>query len=78
MTTHENSRSCLGGAESRLNGQSLVKKLRVADLKLIFEKIQKVGFLALKCKTTPVPVKSVGSCAKFKIYLRRLSQRNES
>jgi hypothetical protein len=33
---------------------------------MIFAKNQEVYFLALKCKTTSVPPKSVGTCAKFK------------
>jgi hypothetical protein len=48
------------------------------DPKMIFAKKQEVKFLALKCKTTPVPAKSVGACAKFRIYLQRLPQQNES
>jgi hypothetical protein len=78
MTTHENFRSRPGGAESLLNGQSLVKKWRVADPKIIFVKHQELVLLALKCKPTPVPVKSARDCTKYKIYLRRLPQRNES
>jgi hypothetical protein len=78
MTTHENFRSRPGGAESLLNGQSLVKKWRVADPKMIFVKNQELVLLALKCKPTPVPAKSAKDCAKSKIYLRRLPQRNES
>jgi hypothetical protein len=39
---------------------------------MIFIKNQEVYFLALKCKTTPVPSKSVGTCTKFKKYLQRL------
>jgi hypothetical protein len=46
--------------------------------KMIFAKNQEVYFLALKCKTTPVPAKSVGTCTKFKKYLWRLPQQNES
>jgi hypothetical protein len=42
---------------------------------MIFTKNQEVYFLALKCKTTPVPAKSVGTCAKFKKYLQRLRNR---
>jgi hypothetical protein len=56
----------------------LVKTWHVADPKMIFTKNQEVYFLALKCKTTLVPAKSAGTCAKFKKYLWRLSQRNES
>jgi hypothetical protein len=78
MTTHENSRSRPGSAEFRLNGQSLVKKWHVADPKMFFAKNQEVDFLALKCKITPILAKSAGACAKFKIYLRRLPQQNES
>jgi hypothetical protein len=33
---------------------------------MIFAKNQEVYFLALKCKTTPVPAKSAETCAKFK------------
>jgi hypothetical protein len=78
MTTHENSRSRPGGAESHLNGKSLVNKLCVLDPKMIFVKNQEVEFLVLKCKTTPVLTKSARACAKFKIYLWRLLQRNET
>jgi hypothetical protein len=39
------------------------------DPKMIFAKNPEVYILALKCKTTPVPVKSAGTCAKFKKYL---------
>jgi hypothetical protein len=78
MTTYENSRSRPGGAESRFNGQSLVKKWCVEDPKIIFSENQEVAFLALKCKTTPVPPKSARACAKFKIYLWRLPQWNET
>jgi hypothetical protein len=56
----------------------LVKKWHVADPKIIFEKNQKFYFLALNWKTTPVPAKSAGTCAKFKKYLWRLPQQNES
>jgi hypothetical protein len=78
MTTHENSRSRPGWAKSLLNGQSLVKKWHVADPKMIFVKNQELLLLALMCKPTPVSAKSAGDCAKSKIYLWRLSQRNES
>jgi hypothetical protein len=54
-----------------------VKKQRVKDPKIFFAKNQEVKFLALKCKTTPVPAKPAGACAKFRIYLPRLPQRNE-
>jgi hypothetical protein len=33
---------------------------------MIFAKNQEVYFLALKCKTTPVPAKSAETCTKFK------------
>jgi hypothetical protein len=78
MTTHENSRSHLGGAESRLNSQSLVKKWHVADPKMIFAKNQEVEFFALKCKATPVPAKSEEACVNFRIRLQRLPQQKES
>jgi hypothetical protein len=48
------------------------------DQKMIFVKNQEVYFLALKCKTNPVPAKSAGTCTKFKKYLRSLPQQNES
>jgi hypothetical protein len=35
---------------------------------MIFAKNQEVYFLALKCKTTPVPSKSAATCTKFKKY----------
>jgi hypothetical protein len=35
------------------------------DPKMIFAKNQEVNFLALKCKTAPVPAKPVGACAKL-------------
>jgi hypothetical protein len=78
MTTPENSRSRPGGADSHFFPTCLVKKWHVADPKMIFAKNQEVYFLALKCKTTPVPTKSAGTCTKFKKYLRRLPQQNES
>jgi hypothetical protein len=78
MTTPENSRSRPGGADSRFFPTCLVKKWHVADPKIIFAKNQEVYFLALKCKTTAVPAKSVETCTKFKKYLRRLPQQNES
>jgi hypothetical protein len=78
MTTAENSRSRPGGADSRFFPTCLVKKWYIADPKMIFAKIQEIYFLALKCKTTPVPPKSVGTCTKFKKYLWRLPQQNES
>jgi hypothetical protein len=78
MTTPENSRSRRGGADSHFFATCLVKKRHVADPKMIFAKNQEVYFLALKCKTTPVPTKSAGTCTKFKKYLRRLPQQNES
>jgi hypothetical protein len=56
----------------------LVKKWHVVDPKMIIAKNQEVYFLVLKCKTTPVPTKSAGTCTKFKKYLRRLTQQNES
>jgi hypothetical protein len=71
MRTHKNSRSQPDVAESHLNDQSLVKKWRIADSNIIFEQNQKLVLLPLKCKSSPVPVKSVGACAKFKIYLQR-------
>jgi hypothetical protein len=64
MTTHENSRSRVGGAVSRFSGQSLVKKWRVADPNMIFAKNQELVLLALKFKPIPVPTKSVRTCAK--------------
>jgi hypothetical protein len=39
---------------------------------MIFTKNQEVYFFALKYKTTPVPAKSPGTCAKFKKHLRML------
>jgi hypothetical protein len=45
---------------------------------MIFEKNQEVYFLALKCKTTTVPMKSARICTKLKKYLRRLPQQNKS
>jgi hypothetical protein len=78
MTTAENSRSRPGGADSPFFSTCLVKKWYVADPKIIFAKNQEVYFLALKCKTTPVPAKSAGTCIKFKKYLWRLTQQNES
>jgi hypothetical protein len=78
MTAHENSRSRPGGAESSFFLYCLVKKWHVGDPIMIFTKKQEVYFLALKCKTTLVPAKLAGTCAKFKKYLWRLSQRNES
>jgi hypothetical protein len=74
----QNSRSWLGGAESRLNGQSLMKKWCVTDPKIIFAKNQELVLLPLKCKPTPLLAKTKGACAKSKIYLRRVSQWNES
>jgi hypothetical protein len=71
MTTHKNSCSRADGADSRLNSQSFVKKWRVADPNIIFEKNQELVLLPLTCKPSPVPAKSVGACPKFKIYLRR-------
>jgi hypothetical protein len=56
----------------------LVKKWRIANPKMIFAKNQEVYFLALKCKTTPVPAKSTEIYVKFKNNLQRLSQWNES
>jgi hypothetical protein len=56
----------------------LVKKWCVADPKMIFAKNQEVYFLALKCKTTPVPTKSAGTCAKFKKYLQRLPHKTRA
>jgi hypothetical protein len=78
MTAHENSRSRPGGAESPFLPCCLVKKWHVADQKMIFTKNQEVYFLALKCKTTPVPAKSAGTCAKFKKYLRRLRNKTRA
>jgi hypothetical protein len=78
MTTPENSRSRLGGADSRFFPACLVKKWHVADPKIFFTKNHEVYFSALKCKTTPVPAKSAGTCTKFKKYLWRLPQQNES
>jgi hypothetical protein len=40
-----NSRSRPGGAESRFNGQSLVKKRRVADPKMFFFVFEKFIFI---------------------------------
>jgi hypothetical protein len=67
-----------GGTESRLNGQSLVKKWHVAAPNIIFAKNQELVLLPLKCKTIPVPAKSAGAFTKSKIYLRVVPQRNES
>jgi hypothetical protein len=78
MTTPENSRSRPGGADSRFFPTCLLKKLHIANPKMIFAKNKEVYFLALKCKTTPVPAKLVGTCTKFKKYLQRLPQQNES
>jgi hypothetical protein len=80
-SSHDNARKLQlapGGADSRLNGQSLVKKWRPANPKMIVAKNQEVDFLAIKCKTAPVLAKSAGVCTKFKIYHRRLPQRNKS
>jgi hypothetical protein len=78
MKAHENSLSRPGGAESPFFPWSLVKKWHIADLKMIFTKNQVVYFLALKCKTTPVPTKSAGTCAKFKKYLQRLRNKTRA
>jgi hypothetical protein len=79
MTAHENSHSRRGGEESPFSPCCLVKKWSVADPKMIFfAKNQELYFLALKCKTTPILAKSAGTCTKFKKYLRRLLQQNES
>jgi hypothetical protein len=78
ITTHENSRSRPGGVDSRFFPCCLVKKWRITDPKMICAKNQEVNFLALKCKTAPVPTISTGACAKFRIYLQRLWQQNES
>jgi hypothetical protein len=43
-----------------------VKKLYVADRKMIFAKNQELVLLELKGKPTPVPAKLAGACAKFK------------
>jgi hypothetical protein len=51
-----------------------VKKLRIANPKMIFAKNQEVYFLALKCKTTLVRAKSAETCAKFKNNIRKLPQ----
>jgi hypothetical protein len=67
-----------GGAESRLNDQSLVEKWRLADQKWFLQKNRELVLLPLKCKLTPVTAKSVGACAKSKIYLWRFPQWNES
>jgi hypothetical protein len=77
MATHKNSRSRPVSAVSRLNGQRLVKIWHVADTKITSAKNQEVEFLAVKCKITPVLVKSAGACANFGIHLRRLPQQNE-
>jgi hypothetical protein len=53
MTAPENSRSQPGGAESRLNGQSLVKKLPFADPKIIFPKNQKLALYTATVQTHP-------------------------
>jgi hypothetical protein len=78
MTTPKNSRSRPDGADSHFPPTYLVKKWHVADPKMIFTKNYEVYFLALICKTTPVPTKSAGICTKFKKYLQRLPQQNES
>jgi hypothetical protein len=78
MITHENPRSRPGSADSHFFLTCLVKKWHAADPKLIFIKNHEVYFLALKSKTTPIPVKSAGTCTKLKKYLQRLSQQNES
>jgi hypothetical protein len=43
-TIHENSLSRPGGAESRFNDQSLIKKQRVADPKIILQKIKSSSY----------------------------------
>jgi hypothetical protein len=78
ITTHKNSRSRPGGVDSRFFPCCLVKKWHVVDPKIIFSKNQEVNFLALKCKTAPVPAKPARACKFFGIYLQRLWQRNES
>jgi hypothetical protein len=78
MMTHENYRSRPGSAESHFSDTYLVKKWCIANPKMIFAKNQEVYFLALKCKTTPVPTKSAETCAKFKNNPQRLPQWNES
>jgi hypothetical protein len=78
MTTPENSRSRPGGADSHFFTTCLVNKWYILDPKMIFAKNQEVYFLALKYKTTPVPTKSAATCTKFKKYLWRLPQQNES
>jgi hypothetical protein len=45
---------------------------------MIFTKNLEVYFLALKCKTTHVPAKSAGTCAKFKKYLQRLCNKTRA
>jgi hypothetical protein len=45
---------------------------------MIFTKNHEVYFLALKCKTTHVPAKLAGTCAKFKKYLQRLRNKTRA
>jgi hypothetical protein len=45
---------------------------------MIFTNNQEVYFLALKCKTTPIPTKSAGTCAKFKKYLQTLRNKTRA
>jgi hypothetical protein len=78
MTMHENSRSRPGGTESRLNGQSLVKKWRVADPNMIFEKKSGACLISAKVQIQPGSSKIGRSLHKIQNIPLKVSQRNES
>jgi hypothetical protein len=55
MTARKNSRSWLGGSESRFNGQSSMNKCCIVDPKMIFSKNQeRARHIAAKVQTHPV------------------------
>jgi hypothetical protein len=54
MTARENSRSRLGGSESRFNGQSSVNKCCIVDPNMIFFKKSRARHIAAKMQTHPV------------------------
>jgi hypothetical protein len=66
MTARENSRSRLGGSESRFNSQSSVDKCCIVDPKMIFSKNQERIISPQKCKHTPFPAELAGAYTKFR------------
>jgi hypothetical protein len=78
MRTHKNSHSQPDVAESHLKDQSLVKKWRIADPNIIFEKKSEACLITAKVQIQPGSSEIGRSLRKIQNIPPKVSQRNES